>query len=53
MVKVKVSPIAAKSRVAFSSDYYELVTVGLFCGIGLLVSLLAIIVDQHVPGDWF
>jgi hypothetical protein len=53
MVKVKVSPIAAKSRVAFSSDYYELVTVGLFCGIGLLLSLLAVIADQNLPGEWF
>jgi hypothetical protein len=53
MLKIKASPIAAKSRVAFSSEYYELVTVGLFCGIGLLLSLLAIIVDQHVPGEWF
>ncbi|MGN6117599.1 MAG: hypothetical protein ACTHN2_19015 [Nitrobacter sp.] len=50
---VKASPIAAKSRVSLSADYYELVTLGLFCGIGLLLSLLAIIADQYVPGEWF
>jgi hypothetical protein len=50
---VKASPIAAKSRVSLSADCYELVTLGLFCGIGLLVSLLAIIADQYVPGEWF
>ncbi len=50
---VKASPIAAKSRTSSSTDTHPLVTLGLFCGIGLLLSLLAIIADQHFPGEWF
>ena len=50
---VKASPIAAKSRISSSTEYYELITVGLFCGIGLLLSLLAVIADQNLPGEWF
>jgi len=30
-----------------------LVTVALFSGIGLLVSLSVLILDQYVPGEWF
>ena len=29
------------------------VTVALFCGIGLLLSLLVLILDQYTPGEWF
>jgi hypothetical protein len=29
------------------------VTVALFSGAGLLLSLSVLILDQHIPGDWF
>ena len=29
------------------------VTVALFSGIGLLLSLSVLILDQYVPGEWF
>lgn len=29
------------------------VAVAIFCGIGLLVSLTAIVLDQQIPGEWF
>ena len=29
------------------------VTVALFSGIGLLVSLSALLLDQYTPGEWF
>jgi len=50
---VKASPIAAKSNVSSSAETHPLVTLGLFCGLGLLLSLLAIIADQYMPGEWF
>jgi hypothetical protein len=29
------------------------VTVAIFSGIGLLISLGVLILDQYIPGDWF
>ena len=29
------------------------ITIALFSGIGLLVSLSILILDQHIPGEWF
>ena len=29
------------------------VTVALFSGVGLLLSLSVLILDQYVPGEWF
>jgi hypothetical protein len=29
------------------------VTVALFSGIGLLLSLSVLILDQYIPGEWF
>ena len=31
----------------------DLFSIAVFCGIGLLVSLSALLLDQYVPGDWF
>jgi hypothetical protein len=31
----------------------SLVTVGLFSGVGLLLSLSVLILDQNIPGEWF
>jgi hypothetical protein len=31
----------------------SLVTVALFSGIGLLLSLSVLILDQYIPGEWF
>jgi hypothetical protein len=29
------------------------VTIALFSGVGLLVSLSVLILDQYIPGEWF
>jgi len=29
------------------------ITVALFSGVGLLLSLTVLILDQHIPGEWF
>jgi hypothetical protein len=31
----------------------SLVTVALFSGVGLLLSLSVLILDQNIPGEWF
>jgi hypothetical protein len=36
-----------------SAETHQLVSVALFSAIGLLVSLLVLIADQHLPGEWF
>jgi hypothetical protein len=33
-----------------ASDFFS---IAVFCGFGLLVSLLVLLLDQSVPGDWF
>ena len=35
------------------AQYSDLVAVAVFSGIGLLLSLLIIILDQSFPGEWF
>jgi hypothetical protein len=50
---VKSFPIAAKSRTSSSGESHPLVTLGLFCGLGLLLSLLVVIAGFDLVGDWF
>lgn len=35
------------------TSFDGLVSVAMFSGIGLLVSVLVLILDRYVPGDWF
>jgi hypothetical protein len=30
-----------------------LVSVSMFCGLGLLMSLSILVLDQYIPGEWF
>jgi hypothetical protein len=30
-----------------------LVSLGIFCGLGMLLSLSVLIADQYIPGEWF
>jgi hypothetical protein len=34
-------------------DLETLISTAIFCGIGLLLSLSILVVDQHVSGEWF
>jgi hypothetical protein len=43
-------PRALVARVAAADT---LVTVAIFSGFGLLLSLTVLIVDQYSPGEWF
>jgi hypothetical protein len=43
-------PRASTARVAAIDTF---VTLALFSGFGLLLSLTVVIVDQYMPGEWF
>jgi hypothetical protein len=43
-------PQASATSIA---DLDSLVTLTLFSGIGLLLSLSVLILDQYIPGEWF
>jgi hypothetical protein len=46
----KLLPRASATSVASIESF---VTVALFGGIGLLLSLSVVILDQYIPGEWF
>jgi hypothetical protein len=46
----KIFPRASATSIA-SID--NLVQVALFSGVGLLLSLSVVILDQYIPGEWF
>jgi hypothetical protein len=46
----KLLPRASATSVASIESF---VTVALFSGIGLLLSLSVVILDQYIPGEWF
>jgi hypothetical protein len=38
---------------ALPAESHPLVSIALFCAIGLLISLAVVIADQYLPGEWF
>lgn len=48
-----VTRIVAVRKSAEATEAHPLVTIALFCAIGLLLSLSVLLLDQYVPGDWF
>jgi hypothetical protein len=48
-----VSPVETTEQVHAKARASEFVTIALFSGLGLLLSLAVLIVDQITPGDWF
>jgi hypothetical protein len=40
-------------RASATSNIDTFVTVALFSGAGLLLSLSVLILDQYIPGEWF
>jgi hypothetical protein len=43
-------PRASAKSVA---DIESFISIALFCGTGLLISLSVVILDRYIPGDWF
>jgi hypothetical protein len=48
---IRVSAPISESDVSRKSDSYQFVSIALFCGIGLLISLAAVLLG--VQGAWF
>ncbi|MEH2477541.1 hypothetical protein V1282_000898 [Nitrobacteraceae bacterium AZCC 2146] len=46
----EIAPIVVAQAKASTSGF---VPVAIFCGVGLLLSLAVLILDQYAPGDWF
>ena len=42
-----------RASAASIADMDAFVQTAIFCGIGLLLSLSVLILDQHIPGEWF
>ena len=36
-----------------ASSFEGLVSVAIFSGVGLLISLSVLLLDRYIPGDWF
>jgi hypothetical protein len=34
------------------AEFETLISVALFCGVGLLISLSVLVLDQYIPGEW-
>jgi hypothetical protein len=46
----KIFPRASATSIASIDTFVQ---VALFSGVGLLLSLCVVILDQYVPGEWF
>ena len=42
-----------RASAKFVDDIESFISIALFCGVGLLLSLSVLILDQYIPGDWF
>ena len=47
---VRLLPRASATLVA---DIDMLISTAIFCGVGLILSLSVLILDQYIPGEWF
>ena len=47
------APISTPVETSAAAETHQLVSIALFSAIGLLISLLVILADQHLPGEWF
>lgn len=42
-----------RASAASVAEIDTFIRVSIFCGVGLLLSLSIVILDQYVPGEWF
>jgi hypothetical protein len=49
----EITTIAAPAPVVVAKPDHPLVSIALFCAIGLLLSLTVILLDRQLPGEWF
>jgi hypothetical protein len=51
---VVIQDIVERESIALEdSETRDLFSIAVLCGLGLLVSLSVLLLDQYVPGDWF
>ena len=43
----------ARSSEKAVSSFHGLISVAIFSAVGLLISLSVLLLDRHIPGDWF
>jgi hypothetical protein len=48
-----IARLLPRASAASIADIDALVRTAIFCGVGLLLSLSVLILDQNIPGDWF
>jgi hypothetical protein len=48
-----IARLLPRASATLVADLDTLVSTSMFCGIGLLLSVSVLILDQHIPGDWF
>jgi hypothetical protein len=49
----KLTPIVARADISATTESHPLVTIALFSAIGLLLSLVVLLADRQLPGEWF
>lgn len=52
-MSVVISRLLPRASATSVADFDALVQTAIFCGIGLLLSLSVLILDQYIPGEWF
>jgi hypothetical protein len=53
ILSAAIARILPRLSAASVAEIDTLVQVALFSGLGLLLSLSILILDQHIPGEWF
>ena len=48
-----IARLLPRASATLVADLDTLVSNVIFCEIGLLLSLSALILDKHIPGEWF
>jgi hypothetical protein len=48
-----IARLLARASATSVANIDAFVTIGLFSGLGLLLSLSVLILDQYIPGEWF
>jgi hypothetical protein len=48
-----IARLLARASLSSVANIDAFVTIALFSGLGLLLSLSVLILDQYIPGEWF
>jgi hypothetical protein len=48
-----IARLLPRASASLVDDLDAFISTSIFCGIGLLISLSVLILDQYLPGEWF